>query len=78
MKPAMTKSPGRNTLSRRIGPGIWIDLDGNTHLSIPELLAMVDLEDTPENRQAVEAMALKIVLEKFPESEIRKRKTADD
>jgi len=36
----------------------------------------LDLEDTPQNRQAVEAMAIKIVLEKFPEAEIRKRKTA--
>ena len=37
----------------RIAPGIWLDRDGDVHYSIPELLALVQLADTPENRAAV-------------------------
>jgi hypothetical protein len=48
--------PGRNTLKHRVGPGIWIDADGHTHFSIEELLAMVDLPDTPANRAKVKAI----------------------
>jgi hypothetical protein len=39
--------------STRIAPGIWRDKDGDLHYSIPELLAMVDLDDTPANREQV-------------------------
>ena len=39
--------------SRRIAPGIWLDVDGDLHYSVPELLALVDLEDTPANREQV-------------------------
>jgi hypothetical protein len=42
--------------STRIAPGVWRDRDGCYHFSILELLAMVDLEDTPANRDAVEQM----------------------
>jgi hypothetical protein len=47
---------GRNRMKKRIAPGIWEDLDGNIHWSIAELLMLVDLPDTPENREAVTAM----------------------
>lgn len=40
----------------RIAPGIWMDRDGGVHWSVPELLALVDLPDTPENRAAVFAI----------------------
>jgi hypothetical protein len=46
----------RNQLKQRLGPGIWIDQNDNLHFSIPELLALVDLPDTPENRAAVHDM----------------------
>lgn len=36
--------------STRIAPGIWLDRHQGLHFSIPELLAAVDLDDTPENR----------------------------
>lgn len=42
--------------ARRIAPGIWEDGDGHLHFSVPELLAMVDLPDTPEHRARVVAM----------------------
>ena len=41
----------------RLAPGIWLDARGDVHWSVPELLALVDLEDTPENREAVAAIA---------------------
>lgn len=44
---------GREIMLRRVAPGIWIDADGNSHLSIPELLALVELPDTEENRANV-------------------------
>lgn len=40
----------------RIAPGIWMDRDGDVHYSIPELLALVQLPDTPENRAVVAEM----------------------
>lgn len=47
--------------STRIAPGIWLDADGDVHFSIPELLAMVDLEDTPANREEVAQMVAEIM-----------------
>lgn len=46
----------RNQLRRRIAPGIWEDRAGHIHWSIPELLKMVDLPETPENMAKVRAM----------------------
>lgn len=43
--------------STRIAPGIWRDRDGGVHFSIVELLALVDLADTLENREAVARIA---------------------
>lgn len=45
--------------STRIATGIWVDRTGHVHFSIPELLAMVDLEDTEQNRKAVLEIAIK-------------------
>lgn len=50
---SLEQAEAQKVNSRRIAPGIWVDAEGNTHFSVPELLAMVDLEDTPENREAV-------------------------
>jgi len=43
--------------STRIAPGLWRDRHGHLHVSIPELLALVELEDTPANRAEVERIA---------------------
>lgn len=72
------KSANRNKLGRRIGPGIWEDADGNPHFSIPELLALVGLDDTPENRERVTAMIRKMVHEQNPEAPIVERKSWND
>ena len=42
--------------STRIAPGIWQDRHGGIHFSVPELLALVELSDTPEHREAVVRM----------------------
>jgi hypothetical protein len=34
----------------RIAPGLYFDRFGDLHYCVPELLALVDLPDTPENR----------------------------
>jgi hypothetical protein len=40
----------RDTLKRRYGPGFWEDAEGGLHVSIPELLQVLNVRDTPENR----------------------------
>lgn len=37
----------------RIDVGIWVDVDGDLHFSVLELLAMVGLPHTAENEAAV-------------------------
>lgn len=37
--------------STRVAPGFWIDRFGDLHVSIVELLDLVGLEDTVENRE---------------------------
>jgi hypothetical protein len=36
---------------RRIAPGVWVDRHGGAHFSIPELLEVLNVADTPENRE---------------------------
>lgn len=40
----------------RLAPGVWIDRDGGLHFSVPELLPILGLADTPANREAVSRM----------------------
>lgn len=56
--------------SRRVAPGIWLDANGDVHFSVPELLAFVDLEDTPENREAVVEMAIETFRAQNPTASI--------
>lgn len=58
MKRKLTRG---EVLEQRIGatyiaPGIWRDRNGGIHYSVPELLEIVELPDTPENRAAVAAL----------------------
>ena len=41
----------RKQMKRRIAVGIWEDMERNIHWSLTELLAIVDLPDTPANRE---------------------------
>lgn len=38
-------------------PGFYRDLEGGIHINVPEMLTIVNLEDTPENRAAILEMA---------------------
>jgi hypothetical protein len=40
----------------RVAAGIWLDRAGRIHVSIPELLELFDLANTPENRAAVDTI----------------------
>lgn len=72
------KSPGRNQMAKRIAPGIWEDVDGHVHFSIPELLQLVDLPDTPENQARVLAMAKDVFAKHAPQTKIHFRQTPAD
>lgn len=49
--------------STPVAPGIWLEANGDVHFSIPDLLALVGLPDTFENREAVVAIAEEVVRE---------------
>jgi hypothetical protein len=72
------KSPARNVLGKRIAPGIWEDKDGNPHFSLPELLALFDLEDTPRNREIAAANIREVIRQKNPAAKIVERKSPSD
>jgi len=71
-------TPLRNQLGKRIAPGFWEDAEGHPHWSIPELLELVNLPDTPENCARVTAMIREQVLKVNPEASIIERETPED
>ncbi len=64
--------------STRIAPGIWIDRDGGLHWSVPELLALVDLPDTPEHREAVTEMLRRTLRDQCPEATLIEQEETND
>jgi ribosomal protein L37E len=48
--------------------GIWTDDQGNPHISIPQALKELELEDTPENRRAVMAIFVKECAKASPDA----------
>lgn len=72
------KPDGRNEIRRIIDTGIWVDADDNMHFHIPDLLKLVDLEDTPENREQVTTMIREVIAEHAPAAEIIDRDSPDD
>lgn len=67
-----------NQLKKRIAPGIWEDQKGQTHFSIPELLALHDLEDTPENHVEVNKMLVELMKKHHPNTPVLFRKSPTD
>lgn len=52
------QDPRRNQFACWIDePRVWEDTAGNAHFNVPELLRMVDMPDTPENRRVVISIA---------------------
>lgn len=74
----MELGEGRNQLGKRIAPGIWEDADGCTHFSIPELLALFELEDTPQNHEIVKHNIASMFKEHHPDQAVVFRSSPDD
>jgi len=70
-------SSKRDQLGRRIAPGIWQDVEGNPHFSIPELLALVGLPDTPEHHDRLKASLRELLASEMPEAKIVERDHPD-
>jgi len=70
--------PGRNKLGERLAPGIWTDANGDLHFSLPELLALFDLPDTPENRAIATENIKAMMLKENPDVEIVERESPQD
>lgn len=60
----------RNQMKCRHAPGVWEDMEGGIHFSVPELLAAFDLEDNPDNRRECEQMLSEIVCELAPHATV--------
>lgn len=67
----------RNTLSHHLAPGIWVDMEGNIHLSITDMMKFFELEDTPENMEACAKIAADVVRKVSPTSTIVFREKSD-
>ena len=58
-----------NVRVRDLAPGIWEDGNGSTHFNLHEILEANGIPDTPEEREENIRLLLKVIAEKFPESE---------
>lgn len=54
--------------STRIATGIWRDRDGCVHISVPELLELFDIADTPENRERCVQTVQQALLDEHPDA----------
>lgn len=72
------KSPNRNKVREIVAPGIWIDEDGHSHWNLPDLLAIVELEDTEENRLIAIGILEKVILKRNPDAQIVKRSSPEE
>ena len=50
---SLAEVAAQRAMGTEIAPGLWRDAAGDMHFSVPELLALFDIEDTPENREKV-------------------------
>lgn len=54
----MIPDANTNRKKRDIAPGIWEDMNGQSHISVPEVLAHLGLPITAENREMVKRFAV--------------------
>jgi hypothetical protein len=69
---------GRNILKRYHAPGLWEDIDGNIHWSLPDVLKHIGVEDTPENRKEAMAAIQELVRNINPSAHLLFRKTPNN
>lgn len=62
-------NPARQ-VKERIMPGVWIDMNGDAHFSIPQILAECGMEDTIKNRRLASEAVLEMIREKAPDKVI--------
>ncbi len=68
----------RNEMAERLAPGIWKDQNGAVHINIPELMALFELEDTPENHARCRDIAEKVIRGQFPQAMVFHRAKETD
>lgn len=56
--------------STRIAPGVWVDRAGGLHFSLPELLALMNVEDTPANRAELEQYVRDVLAVECPDAKV--------
>ena len=61
----------------QLGPGIYMDANGNGIINAAEVLALLDLEDTPEARQEVMDVCKAVIGESWPPERIFWRPPGD-
>lgn len=57
-----------NICKRYVMPGIWVDMNNNPHISLPELLDHFEIEDTPENREMAAVIAKDAIRQAFADA----------
>jgi len=72
------QNPHRNNFKRQIAPGIWEDTAGGIHYNVPELLALFDLPDTPEDRARAMASIKDTLSKQVPWTKIIERHSPED
>jgi hypothetical protein len=50
----------------RLGAGFWLDTAGDLHVSVPELLDLVALPDTPTNRADARRIITEVLQRQLP------------
>lgn len=53
-------TPTVNEFKQYLAPGVWMDMDGGVHFAIPEILAHLGLENSPENHRMIREELSKI------------------
>lgn len=59
-----------NKIRRQLCPGVWEDLEGGLHFSVPDILAYLDVTDTPENRENTLKLFEELLREQLPNAKI--------
>ena len=72
------QNKGRNLLKRYLGPGIWEDMDGAVHFSLPEILAHMGVENTLKNQEQLREVVRVYLLKHSPAAKVIDRHKPDD
>lgn len=68
----------RNICKEQLAPGLWVDANGQLHVSVPDLLKALELEDTPDNREMAQQTLIEAVKLHVPDAQFIYRATPQD